>query len=71
MNAKKPYYPILESEMVKKGIQKQSLAKELNITPRSFSQKLSGKVDFWWREVEIIKSTFPDIPVEQLLSQPD
>lgn len=71
MDTKKPYYPILESEMVKNGIQKQGLAKKLNITPRSFSQKLSGKVDFWWKEAEIIKSTFPNIPIDQLLSHAD
>ena len=58
---KKPYFPVLESEISKAGIRKKDIAKRLGITPRSFSQKLAGDVDFWLSEVVTIHSFFPNI----------
>ena len=57
----KPYYPNLEAEISKNGIKKQDIAKALNITPRAFGMKMTGQVDFWWKEILIIHSIFPDI----------
>lgn len=61
MVTEKPYYPNLEAEISKNGIKKQDIAKALNITPRALSQKMTGQVDFWWKEILIIHSIFPDI----------
>lgn len=57
-----PYYPTLEAEIAKNGIKKQDIAKKLNLTPRAFSRKMIGETDFWWKEVLIIHSFFPDVP---------
>jgi len=27
---------------------------------------MTGRVDFWWKEVGIIQALFPDIPAEKL-----
>lgn len=62
----KPYYPNLEAEISKNGIKKQDIAKALNITPRAFSQKMKGQTDFWWKEVGVVQTFFPDIPAEKL-----
>ncbi len=62
-----PYYPILEAEISKSGIKKQDIAKKLNITPRSLSCKMTGQIDFWWKEVQVIQSMFPNVPKELLL----
>lgn len=67
----KPYYPILESEIAKNGIKKQDIAKRLNISSRSFSKKITGNADFWWNEVRIISSIFPNVPTVQLFSSSD
>lgn len=61
-----PYYPTLEAEISRKGIKKQDIAKKLNITPRSLSCKMTGQIDFWWKEINAIHSIFPDVPTEQL-----
>lgn len=62
----KPYYPNLEAEISKNGIKKKDIAKALRISPRAFSLKMNGQVDFWWKEVGIIHSFFPNIPAEEL-----
>jgi len=53
-----PCFPVLESEIAKRGIKKKDIAAALQISPRSFSQKITGKVDFWYKEVCIIQNTF-------------
>lgn len=62
----KPYYPNLEAEISKNGIKKKDIAKRLNITARAFSDKMTGRVDFWWKEVQAIKALFPNVPYEKL-----
>lgn len=62
----KPYYPTLEAEISKNGIRKQDIAKALNITPRALSLKMNGQVDFWWKEILIIHSLFPDVQLIEL-----
>ena len=68
MKEKKPYFPILESEISKRGVLKKDIAEQLEITPRALSIKLNGGVDLWWKEVIVIQSLFPDVPVEKLFS---
>ncbi len=67
MTAERPYYPILEAKIAENGYLKKDIAKELGITPRSFISKLSGDVDFWWKEVEYMCSLFPDVSPFELL----
>lgn len=61
MVAEKPYYPMLEAKIAEKGYAKKDLACELGITQRSLISKLSGSVDFWWKEVEVLCNIFSDI----------
>lgn len=68
MKENKPYFPILEGEISKRGILKKDIAKCMGITPRALSIKLSGDVDLWWKEVIAIQSLFPDVPPERLFS---
>lgn len=68
MIAEKPFYPILEAKIAENGFIKKDIAKELGITQRSFASKLSGNVDFWWNEVEMICKLFPDISPFELFS---
>lgn len=68
MSENMPFYPTLEAEIAKRGIKKKDIAAALEIKPRSLSDKLSGKTDFWWKEINVISDMFPDIPMKQLFS---
>ncbi len=68
MTGEKPYYPVLESEIAKRGIKKKDLAEMLDITYRTFAQKLNGKTEFTWSEVLSLNSVFPSVPPTELLS---
>lgn len=68
MNTEKPYYPILEAKIAENGIAKKDIAKKLGITSRSLSCKLSGSVDFWWKEVIAISQIFPETETFSLFS---
>ena len=61
MIAERPYYPTLEAKIAENGYAKKDIANELGISQRSLMSKLSGNVDFWWKEVEILCRLFPDI----------
>lgn len=66
MGENAPFYPTLEAEIAKRGIKKKDIAAALHIEPRSLSDKLTGKTDFWWREINIISDIFPDVPIKTL-----
>ena len=66
-----PYYPMLEAEISKAGIKKQDIAQKLNLTPRALSRKMTGECDFWLKEVIIIQSIFPAVPIEKLFEHND
>lgn len=66
MMMNKPYYPYLEAEISKNGIKKKDIADKLGITPRAFSDKMTGRVDFWWKEVRVVQNFFPEVPAEKL-----
>lgn len=54
-------YPNLEKGIFGRGITKKAIARGLEISPRSLYNKLSGKVEFTWREICLIQSQFfPD-----------
>ncbi len=69
--AKKPYYPILEAEIAKKGLVKKEIAEELKIEPRTFSLKLSGKREFRFSEILSIRKHFPEYSIEELFNHTD
>lgn len=67
MNNNQPYYPNLEGEISKRGILKKDIAKTLGLTNKALSCKLTGRVDFWYREVCILQSKyFPDVSKDTL-----
>lgn len=68
MKKKTPFYPTLEAEIAKNGIKKKDIAAALEIEPRSLSDKLAGKSDFWWKEINVISKMFPDVPLDRLFS---
>lgn len=65
---KSPYYPVLESELAKRGIKKKDIADLLGIKDRSLSKKMSGETDFWLTEALAISTVISGIPLEQLFS---
>lgn len=71
MGTNKPYYPNLEAEISKMGVKKQDIAFALCITPRTFSKKMMGEIDFWWREVLLIHDILPDVPIITLFEHKD
>ena len=68
MKENKPYFPILDGEISKRGILKKDIAERIGITPRALSIKLNGEVDLWWKEVMTIQSLLSDVPLEKLFS---
>lgn len=65
----KPYYPVLEGKIVERGISKADIAKTLNISISTLSNKLTGKTDFWRKEALLLRDTFfPDIPADELFT---
>lgn len=67
--SQEPYYPTLEAEISRKGVQKKDIAARLGIDPRALSRKLMGETRFWWDEVIVLHSFFPDIPIEKLMER--
>jgi hypothetical protein len=62
-------YPVLESEILNRGIKKAAIASSVRITPRSLNNKLQGITNFTWDEACRIQSRFfPDIPKDDLFS---
>lgn len=68
--SRKVTYPQLEACIAGRGVLKTEIAAELGITPRTLSQKLSGKNGFSWEEVKKIqKKFFPDIDKDSLMQR--
>ena len=65
-NTPEPFYPNLEAEIARRGIKKKDIAEKLNLTTKTFSNKLIGKTDFWVKEVRCIQSMLPGTTFEQL-----
>ena len=51
-------YPYLEGKIAERNVSKAEIAKQLNITQRAFSNKLSGKSEFTWNEVLTMQTHF-------------
>ena len=64
------YYPTLTSEIAKRGIKKNAIARQLGISERSLYNKLSGAADFTWPEIVAINSCFfPDYDPTKLFAR--
>ena len=65
-------YPVLESEIARRGIKKKTIYSKLGISGKSLYNKLIGISPITWVEVCKIQSTFfPDIPKEDLFATED
>ncbi len=63
------HFPLLETEMVKRGVFKRDIIKLLGIEASTLSYKINGKRDFTLDEALIIwKKWFNDIPVDELFA---
>lgn len=62
-------YSILNGKIAERGIKKSTIAETLGITPKAFSNKLSGKSRLTWPEACIIQSKFfPDLDKDYLFT---
>lgn len=64
----KPYFPVLEAELSRRGIKKKEIAKTLGISDKSMSNKLTGKNELTLSEILCIQQFIPDVPMSELFS---
>lgn len=65
---RKIVYPTLVGKIAERGILKSEIATRLELTPRSFTNRLNGIVPFTWDEVVIIQHDyFPDVGLTELM----
>lgn len=58
----KAVYPVLISEIAKRGIKKRAIASKIGVSERSFYNKLYGVSSFTWEEICVIADCFfPDM----------
>lgn len=63
-------YPVLESEIARKGIKKKDIAELIGINARTLSMKLIGKNDFLLSEaLAIHREYFGDIAIQELFKK--
>ncbi len=63
-------YYNLEAEIVRKNISKEVIAKKINKTYNTLSQKLNGKYPFTYDEALIIQENyFPNIELKELFKR--
>lgn len=61
-------YPVLEGKIAERGIKKTAIADRLDITDRSFYNKMTGASAFTWEEVVALQSNFfPDLTKDYLM----
>ena len=60
-------YPNLAGEIAKRGVKKRAIASTLGISEKSLFNKMSGSVEFTWKEVcKIQDCFFPDREKDEL-----
>ena len=65
-------YPVLIGEIAKRGIKKKTIADSIGCGSKSLTNRLLGKVQFTWPEVQIIQQHFfPDVEVKDLFATSD
>lgn len=63
-------YPVLASEIARRGIKKKSIAESIGVCGRSLNNKMNGRAAFTWPEVKTIRHQFfPDMDPEILFSE--
>lgn len=63
-------FPVLTSEIARRGMTKSKLAEAIGVSYRSFHNKMTGVSSFTWDEVNIIQERFfPDIDKDHLFSR--
>lgn len=63
-------YPVLEAKITDRGIKKIKIAEAINVSYRSFTNKLSGNTAFTWDEVCVVQERFfPDMELKDLFSR--
>jgi len=63
-------YPVLAGKIVERGLTKRAVASELNVTERTFNNRLKGKGDFsWWDVVTMQNKFFPDVEKDELMKK--
>ena len=64
----KPYFPILEAEIARRGIKKKDIAKALGLSNKGMSNKMTGKTELTLSEIIGIQKFIPDVPIGMLFS---
>ena len=65
---KEPYYPNFMGECARKGISMNEIASTIKCTPRALSNKVNGRTQFTWPEVDTIHKTyFQDVSKDYLM----
>lgn len=63
-------YRELLGEMMKRGITRKQLAKKIGISDKTIRNKISGRTDFNWSEVQAIRDIVaPDFSIEELFKK--
>lgn len=63
-------YPILFTEIDRRGIKKRAIANAIGVSDRTLNNKMRGVTEFTWPEVSVIRNTFfPDISVDVLFEK--
>lgn len=63
-------YPNLAGEIARRGIKKKAIANVLGISERAFRNKMCGKTEFTWPEVQTLNTTyFPDVETVVLFAR--
>jgi hypothetical protein len=66
------YSANINAEMVRKRIRKPEVAASLGISERAFRNKLQGRTEFTFAEVQAVRDTFfPDLSLEYLFKRID
>lgn len=61
-----PVFPELEKQILARGLLKKRIAADMGINPQTLSRKLTGRVEFTWKEICYFHSLFPNMTIEQL-----
>ena len=64
----KPVFPVLEAELSRRGIKKKDVAKELGISNKCMSNKMTGKTELTLSEILSIQKIIPDVTIDELFS---
>ncbi len=67
-----PVYPVLSGEIAKRGIKKKDIASSIGACGKALSNKLAGRSEFTWSQVQTICAEFfPDMTPEELFARAD